>query len=622
MNKRNNSQNVTLLQKSRTFSLVVLIGFVLLFLLMSHFIAEDPNLTNRVFPTIFQFVICALVVVLMGRIGFYYSAALNLVQITLYLYELFVFEYSSPPALIVFCLASVFVDFVVAFSINQLYSRYSSLKSMYNTLRSRNLTMAEDTKTVDVSMARTSLIVNHDEDISRSASNIVELTKNMSLDSLTTLPNREKILEHIDTLIDDSISYSQSKNSLDKPSDPPITVVYFSIDKFVEITRVFGHPIMDLFIQSTAHRIREAANPSDLVGRVSGSEFVVVLKRNLNDEEINEYVQTLRDAVSNSFRNENNEIFLTTSAGIAQYPKNTSFPGELLKLAEAAMCTASSANGNKIVHYEIEQTVHKESFLSYLASDDLRELFNKSITDGSIYMVYQPRFSSEKKLVGFEAFLRFEHPEYGHVRTVEFIESAERCGFIYTLGKFSFEKAFNTLKLINAIDPTLTMTINLSSVQLKSDVLLDDLKEMLDRCECVMQNLEFDISEESLISSFTPAKRVLSGIAEMGIKTSLDNFGRGYSSLNNIPLLPISCVKLDGNFTNNLKNDTAIRVLTASIISLLHEIDISVAATGVGGEEQFIILQKYHCDSFQGIYFNTPMSESDTVEFVKHQTFS
>lgn len=620
MNRTDKYKKGSALYKTRAYSLTVLISYVILFLFMSHLMCNIPQLPMRMVPAIMQILFSALVAALMGKVGYYYSIALNLTQVAIFAYELVVFKYESSPFLMLCCILAVIITSLILRVQLKTHKDLKSLKRIYQDARTQNLTLQEEKRSVNDNLVRSDLSINLVESEELSYSPRKNLKDNTFYDPLTTLPNRAMIIEQIDTLIGDSISFSQSLGGqVGFASDSPISIIYISIDRFSEITTSLGHPIMDLFLQSTAHILREAAEPSDLVGRVSGGEFVVVVKRSLSEDDLISYVEKLRLAIDKSFRIDSNEISLTSSVGISQYPRDARFPGELLRFAESAMSTAVSSGGNQIQQYRAKNRI--DTFLSHLSIEELREIFNIAFKDGQIFMVYQPRFSSERKLIGVEAFLRWIHPDHGQIRTLDMIEAAEKCGEIYALGKFTFEQSFNTLKHMNAINPDLTMTVNLSSVQLRSGILLRDLKDILNATECVAENLEFDVPEECLITSFENAKPVLAGIDKLGIKTSLDNFGRGYSSLNNIPLLPVSCVKLDGFFTHNLQNDSALRVLTSSIVSLLHEIDIRISATGIGEEGEFAILKKYGCDIFQGTFFQTPMKESELIKFVRTNTF-
>ena len=173
------------------------------------------------------------------------------------------------------------------------------------------------------------------------------------------------------------------------------------------------------------------------------------------------------------------------------------------------------------------------------------------------------------------------------------------------------------LSRINEVDPKLTMTVNLSTTQLLPSDLQLDLLEIADEFGCNKKNIIIDIPSDGAAMNISEVHNTLDAFESSGITLALDNFGRGYSSLNSIPLLPISLVKLDGHFTADLKEGSAQDVLTHSIISLLKEIDIPVDATNVSSEQQFTKLKEYGCTFFQGTYLNEPLPGNQVISYIK-----
>ena len=185
------------------------------------------------------------------------------------------------------------------------------------------------------------------------------------------------------------------------------------------------------------------------------------------------------------------------------------------------------------------------------------------------------------------------------------------------VGTFSLENSLGALAAINKIDPTLTMNINISNYQLREPDFIQSFSNIVSSTECNVDNLVLDLQEESLITSLPDIRMTIEELATTGVKMALDNFGRGYSSFNAIPLLPVSVLKLDGNFTSRLATDATVRILTRSAISLMHDIDITVTATGVGQEDQFEILAGSGCDRFQGLFLGSAIAPDELEEFVR-----
>ena len=161
------------------------------------------------------------------------------------------------------------------------------------------------------------------------------------------------------------------------------------------------------------------------------------------------------------------------------------------------------------------------------------------------------------------------------------------------------------------------MNINISNYQLREPDFIQSFSNIVSSTDCNVNNLILDLQEESLITSLADIRMTIEELATTGVKMALDNFGRGYSSFNAIPLLPVSVLKLDGNFTSNLATDATVRILTRSAISLMHDIDITVTATGVGQEDQFEILAGSGCDRFQGLFLGPAITMEELEEFVR-----
>ena len=184
------------------------------------------------------------------------------------------------------------------------------------------------------------------------------------------------------------------------------------------------------------------------------------------------------------------------------------------------------------------------------------------------------------------------------------------------IGSYSMENSLTALASVNKIDPKLTMNINISNYQLREPDFIQSFSNIVSSANCNVNNIILDLQEESLITSLSDIRMTIEELATTGVKMALDNFGRGYSSFNAIPLLPVSVLKLDGNFTSSLATDATVRILTRSAISLMHDIDITVTATGVGQEDQFEILAGSGCDGFQGLFMGPAISAEELPDYI------
>lgn len=604
----------SLFLKNRNTFIVSMILMLVVFmasLSLQLTISIDPV---KIFISIFLAMITFLFNLALGTPGFFTSLCLNVLQLIIYIYSYLLTRspekfYMIAMVLLSMILALSFQLFVVRISVRFDRLRRRVLEEQQKRIASERESILKET------MQRTALIVKHEKDSENKsiASEAVALSQNMFLDNLTTLPNRAKIIDHLESLIDRKTNGEEGK----------ITIIYVSISANAISSRNPGHRTLDLFTQCMAHRLREYANPSDIVGRVAGNEFVVISDREMSPELTLKYINVLRGALAEGSGTDISGNIISLEdvyAGSATYPENGRFPGVLINNAEVAMRKAMELSDG--TNYVKAESPRKDPVFEGIPVNKLRQILEKALADGEIYTVYQPRFDRDRKLTGFETFIRYDSPVYGNVDTYEFLAAAEITGYIHYLGEYVVNDSLEILKQANEIDPSLTVTVNVSAVQLRESYFPDMILRLVNETGCNKDNIILDIPEEVLIGRAKDSRAMLERLSEAGIAMALDNFGRGYSSLNNIPLLPVTLVKLDGHFTSNLAEGSSETALTASIIELLREIDIPVDATGVGTEEQFRTLVSFGCKYFQGKYLCEPLRREQMEDFLKVQVSS
>ena len=547
----------------------------------------------------------------LGKFGYYITFALNFVQFMLYTYEYIRLKNESAPMLLVMTFIIMVIDMLLQYYIIRIASKIQHIEDQKREERGKVIRKELE----DEMFSRTSLIVNH-ESMGSHQRLSEAIGKNLSsmIDSLTTLPGRDMITERADKLIREDISNMQEHEIPDSVCRP-FSVIYLALDHYDDITRAIGHKSMDLFIQNMAHRLREAADPTDMVARIDDADFVILYKRSLNHEAAVKYADKLVKEASRAFAAGLDSMNASFYYGFAHYPDDSRHGGELIAIAEERMSKAVAAASGVPVKAEAGNIPGEELF-KRKTKDEIAAIFERAISDGSLYMTYQPCFTYDRRLVGFEAFLRFEH-EGQIIPPQVFLSAAENAGYMRRIGGFSMEKSLGTLTQINKIDPKLTMNINLSNHQLREPDFIQSLSNIVSSTDCNVENLILDLQEESLITSLADIRMTIEELAATGIKMALDNFGRGYSSFNAIPLLPVSVLKLDANFTSGLATDATVRILTRSAITLMHDIDISVTATGVGQEDQFEILASSGCDKFQGLFLGPAIRREEIEDFIR-----
>ena len=547
-----------------------------------------------------------------GKFGYYITFALNFVQFMIYTYEYIMLNSESAPLLIIMTFVNMVIDLLLQFYVIKVAEKIRGIEDAKRIERGKAIRKEME----DEMFSRTSLIVNH-ESMGSNQVLTEAIGRNLagSIDPLTTLPGRDMITERADKFIREDIANMQESDRPDSVCRP-FTVIYLALDHFDNITRAIGHKSMDLFIQNMAHRLREAADPTDMVARIDDADFVILFKRVLSAEAETKYADKLAREASRAFAAGIDSMNASIHYGFAHYPDDSRHAGELIARAEERMSKAASRISDGADETADTAGLPGSEVFRNKTKEEIVAIFERAIADGNIHMVYQPCFTAERKLTGFEAFLRFDK-DGKSIPPQVFLAAAENAGYMRRIGSYSMENSLTALAMINKIDPKLTMNINLSNYQLREPDFIQSFSNIVSSADCNVNNLILDLQEESLITSLADIRMTIEELATTGVKMALDNFGRGYSSFNAIPLLPVSVLKLDGNFTSRLATDATVRILTRSAITLMHDIDISVTATGVGQEDQFDILAGSGCDGFQGLFLGQAISSDELSEFIK-----
>ena len=546
-----------------------------------------------------------------GKFGFYIAYTLNFVQFMIYTYEYVMMQNESAPILLAMTFVTMVINMILQYYVIKLAAKIKGIEDAKRDERGKAIRKELE----DQMFSRTSLIVNYEAmGSNQGLSEAIGRNLNSSIDPLTTLPGRDAITERAYKLIREDISNMRESDNPDQVCRP-FTVIYLALDHFDVITRSIGHKSMDLFIQSMAHRLREAADPTDMVARIDDADFVILFRRSLTPEAEKKYADKLVKEAGRAFAAGIDSMNASIFYGTSHYPSDSRHGGELIAIAEERMSKAAAVAAGAPKDDADTEPLPGEEIFKGKSKDEIIAVFERAITDGSLHMAYQPCFTADRKLTGFEAFLRFEKNGVSIPPQV-FLAASENAGYMRRVGSFSLENSLGTLAYINKIDPNLTMNINISNYQLREPDFIQGFQNIVSSTDCNVKNLILDLQEESLISSLADIRMTIEELATTGVKMALDNFGRGYSSFNAIPLLPVSVLKLDGNFTSDLATDPTVRILTRSAITLMHDIDITVTVTGVGQEDQFEILAGSGCDRFQGLFLGQAISPDEIEEFI------
>jgi len=420
-------------------------------------------------------------------------------------------------------------------------------------------------------------------------------------DSLTGLPNRSLFKEYLKTAISRS---KRSKGHL-------YAVLFCDLDRFKNINDSLGHNIGDELLISIARRLEQSVRQNiDIVARLGGDEFAILLDGMAETNVAIHITRRIQESLRTAIDVGGHEIFATTSVGIALSTTGYSNPEDILRDADTAMYRAK-ARGRAC--YEIfDKFMHARAVALLQLENDLRRAIERKEFD----VYYQPIVSLRdgSKITGFEALVRWHHPERGLVSPADFISVAEDTGQIIHLGKWVLERACSQMKQWQDQYPSyrnLTLSVNLSGKQFLQPNLVEQIKGILDETGFDPHNLQLEITESVVIENTEIVTAMLMRLHELGIQLSMDDFGTGYSSLSYLHNFPIDVLKIDRSFisrkTGNEKNQ-----IVSTIIALAMNMGLKVVAEGVETEEQLEHLKDMDCGYGQGFLFSYPMTASET----------
>lgn len=407
-------------------------------------------------------------------------------------------------------------------------------------------------------------------------------------DDLTGLPNR-------------LLFNFQLPRSLERAerAGSSIGLLLIDLDRFKIINDTLGHAFGDAVLRQMANHLRECAGSSDLLARIGGDEFALLVEDFAGEQELSAIAQRLLASIERPLTLGNRDCRLSGSIGIATYPRHATDVISLLKNADIALYRAKASGRNTFQFYESELNVHSVERLAL--ESDLRQ----AVERGEFEVHYQPKVDIDGGgISGAEALVRWRHPQRGLVLPGVFIELAEEVGLIGAIGRAVLEiVCADIVKWRGADVPVPRIAVNLSA-QFAESQLLADLERVLLTTGCDPMSLEFEITESVVMTNPDQALRVLEQISRCGITLAIDDFGTGYSSLAYLKRFPVNTVKIDIAFIRNIAEDPDDLAITKAIIALSHALGLKVVAEGVETETQLEILRRHRCDEYQGFLFS------------------
>jgi diguanylate cyclase (GGDEF)-like protein len=432
-------------------------------------------------------------------------------------------------------------------------------------------------------------------------------------DSLTGLPNRKMFKDYL------TRSAAEARRNLHE-----LAILFLDLDNFKRINDTMGHQAGDKLLKSLAdrlsgslretdvlaHPVRE--NAGELIARLAGDEFIILLPRTKGPGDAQKVARRILESLTEPFIVDKQELYISTSIGIAMFPTDGDDGNELLKNADIAMYSAKKLGRNNYQYYSKE--MNEEAIRKLRIENRLR----RAVENNELELYFQPQMNlSTGRISGVESLLRWRDAELGQVSPEVFIPIAEEYGLIVPISKWVIHEACRQAREWQDTyrDPIM-MSINISAVHFNGNDLENVIAKSLRDTGLDPQYLELELTETSILQDPDLAINTLIAFKQMGLKVSLDDFGTGYSSLSYLMKLPLDKLKIDKSFILTMKPDTRGASIVSAIIAMAHSLGLSVIAEGVEKEEHMQLLRQMGCDLLQGYYIARPMPASEFEEIL------
>lgn len=433
-------------------------------------------------------------------------------------------------------------------------------------------------------------------------------------DTLTGLPNRVFCME----LIARAIALARRYNR-------KLATLFIDLDFFQRLNDTLGHEAGDQLLQAVSDRLQKYLRKSDYiayldedemteaVSRLGGDEYIVLLNEIEHPNDAAKVANRILKDISQPFKLNTHDGYITASIGISVYPFDGEDAESLLRNADIAMYHTKKQGGNNFQFYSESMNVNALRRLTI--ENNLR----KALERNEFLLYYQPKLDvKDRRISGMEALIRWNHHEMGLISTAEFIPLAEDTGLIIPIGKWVLRTACLQNKAWQKAGcDSMKVSVNISARQFEQQELLENITRVLREADLDPEYLELEITESTVMKNPEYAIATLQELKATGIKISIDDFGTGYSSLNYLRQLPLDALKIDRSFVSNALTRTSDRAIISAIISLAHNLKLTVIAEGVEREEQLAFLSELQCDEAQGYLFSWPLPADECTQLLK-----
>ena len=421
-------------------------------------------------------------------------------------------------------------------------------------------------------------------------------------DALTILPNRHLLHDRLQQAL------AQSKRS-----GKLAALLFLDLDGFKRINDTLGHGIGDLLLKSVAKRLKTTVRQVDTVARLGGDEFTIVLLEINHAQDAKDVAQKILKVISQPYKIEEHELFVTASVGISIYPDDGSDIESLIRKADIAMYRAKGQGKN---NYQVYNLSMDAKFFERLT---LENSLRKAVENEELVAYYQPQVDLRTgEITGVEALVRWQHQKFGLVPPDKFIPLAEETGVILEIDEWMMKTACRQIKNWEREGiANIRVAVNLSTRQFRQKNLSEKVAQILKDSAVQPENLCLEITENEVMQNIETTVEILQALKKMGVFLSLDDFGTGYSSLSYLKRFPIDVLKIDRTFVNGIPSDRDDTAISTAIVVLAHSMELQVIAEGVEKSEQIAFLQSLQCDEIQGFYFSRPLNAETVTDLLK-----
>ncbi len=418
-------------------------------------------------------------------------------------------------------------------------------------------------------------------------------------DHLSGLHNRRQFVE----VASQALTRQRGKRRL-------MAILFIDMDRFKSINDSLGHKIGDLLLQAVAGRIQRLLEPGDEASRFGGDEFVVLLAGERSEEQINAWVRVLVQKLSATYALDGQEVNTSPSVGVSICPRDGQDIDSLIRSADAAMYSAKQAGRAQYRFFDPSLN------LADIHAFTLEQAFGSALAERQFVLHYQPQIRLDtQQVLGYEALVRWDHPEFGLLYPDRFIDLAERSGFIVELGWEVLRLACEALSGWDAQGRETRLAVNVSALQLRQADFAARLLSKLQQYAIAPQRLELEITETTILDPEGTAVAHLHTLRDAGLGISLDDFGRGYAGFAHLHSLPLSKLKIDRSLIAPLSNSHDDSPIVSSTIILAKRLGLEVVAEGVETREQVVCLKLAGCDIAQGYHFSRPLSPAQLRDY-------